>query len=425
MQGVRSATRGGPFSIVAVVGIRRSIAAPLRRHPRLVDALAAVALGLLFVLAALGAAAGAHYRESFNFELTRADLVLTVVSTLALTQVRRRPTVALVATAAAASVAIAGGWQMNLAVLATGIAMFGYALPRSRKRGIWVAAVVSVVLGAEGVVVAGVSKGDTGWENVVLWVWLGTALANAVQSKRAAVVALEDRARRAEESRDEMARRQVAEERVRIARELHDVIAHHVAVMSVQSGVAEHLIERDPAAARAAMRHVRASAKSVLSELQTVLGVLRQEESNLPTAPAPGLLEVGALVESFRSLGSSVELEAPDELPTLSPAAGLAAFRLVQEALTNVQKHATGAPATVAIRIAGDMAEVEVVNGPSPAASSSDRRATPREALVGSGLGMVGMRERVAAAGGSLEAFRTDDGGFRVAARLPLTEEDS
>jgi signal transduction histidine kinase len=234
------------------------------------------------------------------------------------------------------------------------------------------------------------------------------------------MVALEDRARRAEETRDETARRRVAEDRVRIARELHDVIAHHVAVMSVQSGVAEHLVERDPAAAREALHRVRAAAKSVLSELQSVLGVLRQDESILPTTPAPGLGDLPGLVESFRAMGASVELVVPERTPALSSTAGVAAFRLVQEALTNVQKHAAGASATVTWHIDGDEVQLSVTNARPPSEHPHSLRAAP----VGSGLGLVGMRERVVAAEGALSSGPTAQGGFRVTARLPLTPED-
>ena len=115
----------------------------------------------------------------------------------------------------------------------------------------------------------------------MLWLWTAAALGLAVQGRRATIAALQDRARRAEESREETALRRVAEDRVRIARELHDAIAHHAAVISVQAGVAEHLVDRDPAAARDALHHVRESAKAVLAELQSVLGVLRQDETDL------------------------------------------------------------------------------------------------------------------------------------------------
>jgi len=302
--------------------------------------------------------------------------------------------------------------------------VFGYALDQPRVRGLTVAGVTSVLLGGSTILVGGLLRGEWGRPNVVLWLWTATAFAVAVQGQRATMAALEDRARQAEESREETVLRRVAEDRVRIARELHDVIAHHVAVMSVHSGVAEHLIERDPAAARTALHEVRAAAKSVLTELQSVLGVLRQDESDLPTAPAPGLSGLNGLVASFRAMGSPVEVLVPDELPSLSPAADVAAFRLVQEALTNIRKHATGAPATVAVRTVGDMAEVAVTNRRAPRAGPASGSPVPPQALAGSGLGLVGMHERVLAAGGSLETGATADGGFRVAAELPLAQED-
>jgi signal transduction histidine kinase len=159
----------------------------------------------------------------------------------------------------------------------------------------------------------------------------------------------------------------------------------------------------------------------VLSELQSVLGVLRQDESILPTTPAPGLRDVPDLVESFRAMGSSVELVVPEHVPGLSPTAGVAAFRLVQEALTNVQKHATGASATVTWSTDGDDVEIAVTNARPPSEHPHTLHAPP----AGSSLGLVGMLERVLAAGGSLVSGPTADGGFRVAARLPLAQEES
>jgi signal transduction histidine kinase len=403
------------------MSLGRSSVELLLRRPSVVDAMVALALGAAFVVLPL--VAGEHLRTArgIDLDLTGADVAVTVVSALALTQVRRRPPAVLVVTATAGLVSIVGGWQVNLAQMGVGVALFAYALERSRKQALVAASITSLVLGAATVVIAGLWRDQWGQQDVILWLWTATAAGVAVSSKRAAMAALEDRARRAEETREETARRRVAEDRVRIARELHDVIAHHVAVMSVQSGVAEHLVERDPAAAREALHRVRAAAKSVLSELQSVLGVRRQDESVLPTTPAPGLTHVAGLVEPFRAMGSSVELVVPERLPGLSPTAGVAAFRLVQEALTNVQKHATGASATVTWSTDGDEVEIAVTNARPPSEHPHSLHAPP----AGSGLGLVGMLERVLAAGGSLVSGSTADGGFRVAARLPLTQEDS
>ena len=412
---------------VAVVELGRSLAGRLRRHPAVADALVPLLLALVFVVVPLVAPPGLDGpdgRRGPDLVLTGPDVALTVCSALLLTQRRRRPLLALVGTSAATAVAIAGGWQTNLAQLAVAVAMFNYGLLRPRTRTIAATAITSVSLGTLSVL--GVISGQASWgrQDVVLWLCTAAAVAVAVQSRRATIAALEDRARRAEESREETARRRVAEDRVRIARELHDVIAHHAAVVSVQAGVAEHLLERDPAATREALRHVRSSAKAVLAELQSVLGVLRQDESALPTAPAPGLSGLEGLVASFRSMGAHVEVDAPEAVPDLSPAADVAGFRLVQEALTNVQKHATGAATTVRVRRRRDGVDLVVTNAPPPRRPAAAAcGATDPGSPTGSGLGLVGMRERVVAAGGTLETGPTPDGGYRVAALMPLPEE--
>ena len=408
------------------MSLGRSRVAQLLRRPSVLDAVIALSLGVVFVVFPLIASERVLRDRGIDLDLTGPDIAVTVVTALALTQVRRRPSAVLVVTAAASLVSIVGGWDVNLAQLGVAFALFSYGMERSRRQAVTAAAVISLVLGTAALVVAGLWHDQWGRQDVLLWLWLATAAAIAVSSKRAAMMALEDRARRAEETREETARRRVAEDRVRIARELHDVIAHHVAVISVQSGVAEHLVDRDPAAARVAMHHVRASAKSVLTELQSVLGVLRQDENALPTAPAPGLAGLPELVGTARTMGTPVELDAPAAMPALSPAADSAGFRLVQEALTNVRKHAGGATAVVRVATSGPSVVVTVANGPSSDAPGANGIATgPHEASTGSGLGLIGMRERVLAAGGSLEAGPTADGGVEVAARLPLAEEDS
>lgn len=381
-------------------------------------------LGAAFVLVPLAIADRLRRRGSAEIVLTAPDIALTVVTALALTQVRRFPRAVLVVTGASVMVSMVGGWQVNLAQLGVTFAMLGYALTQPRARAIRAAGVGSVLLGATSLLTAALRTGEWGRLDVVLWLWLATAVALAIEGRRATMAALTDRALRAEESREETARRRVAEDRVRIARELHDVIAHHVAVISVQSGVAEHLVDRDPAGARAALHHVRGSARSVLAELQSVLGVLRQDETALPTAPAPGLAEIDDLVATARSLGTPVEVDAPATAPPLSLATGSAAYRLVQEALTNVHKHATGAPTVVRIAPEGDHLHLAVVNAAPPRTSAAHVAGTPVADSIGSALGLVGMRERILACGGTLDVGPTPEGGFRVAARLPLVQED-
>ncbi len=400
----------------------RDAVGALRRRTMLVDALVALVLALAFLELPNAVPHGERRDGGFDLTITGADVVLTLVSALALTQLRRRPLPALVVTGTATFVALVGGWTVNLAQLATAITLYVFATRSTRAHALVAAGVTSVVLGGTSVLGVTLAARSWGRENLVLWLWTAAALGMAVQGRRATIAALHDRARRAEESREEMALRRVAEDRVRIARELHDAIAHHAAVISVQAGVAEHLVERDPRAAAEALHHVRDSAKAVLTELQSVLGVLRQDETDVPTAPTPGLDRIGDLVASFRSIGTPVSVQTSGPPWRLTPAVDLAAYRLVQEALTNVQKHAPGARAAVSLSRRGGRLEVTVVNDRPPARERP--RATPDEA-AGSGLGLVGMQERVLAAGGDLQTGPTAEGGFRVAAQLPLASTEA
>jgi signal transduction histidine kinase len=413
---------------VAVMDLGLTATAPWRRHPAIADALVPALLAMLFLvvpvvvrLAVAGGLPVPEGRGPVDLALTGPDIALTLVSAIALTARRHRPLVVLVATAAVTAVAIAGGWQVNLAQLAVAVALFNYGLRRPRPATIVAGALAAATLGSLSALMVVVGEAGWGRQDVVLWLCTAAAVAIAVQSRRATIEALEDRARRAEESREETIRRRVAEDRVRLARELHDVIAHHVAVISVQAGVAEHVVDKNPLAARQALGIVRSSAKTVLAELQSVLGVLRQDETTLPTAPAPGLLRLDDLVASFGAMGTSVHVDAPQPLPQLPPAADVVAYRTVQEALTNVHKHAAGAATTISISPRVGVLEIEVRNERPPA--SLDPVGAPAAGggdWTGSGLGLVGMEERVAAAGGVLQTGPTADGGFRVTASLPL-----
>jgi signal transduction histidine kinase len=205
----------------------------------------------------------------------------------------------------------------------------------------------------------------------------------------------------------------VAEERSRIARELHDVIGHEVTVISLQADAAAAALVKAPERAAAPVEAIRRSAAEALAEMRRVVGMLRAaEEEDL--RPQPGLDDVAALVEQSRAAGAQVELTLrPPARPTHA-SVELAAYRLVQEALTNARRHAPGAP--VDVRVVGDDAAVlvEVVNRPTAAVPP------PREPAERSGFGLVGMRERVRLLGGRLEAGPTDGGGYALTARLPL-----
>jgi signal transduction histidine kinase len=226
--------------------------------------------------------------------------------------------------------------------------------------------------------------------------------------------AVGERGRRAEhlEKRaDRLVREQeaaVAGERARIARELHDVIAHSVSVMTVQAGAARLLLDEDPARAREPLLSVEETGRQALGEMRRLLGILRADEQPKALAPQPGVGDIGTLVDQLRGAGLPVDVVVEGEPQALPPGIDLAAYRVVQEALTNALKHAGAARAVVSIRYRGTALELSVVN---------DGR-VPRNGRGGHGL--VGMRERVALYGGEFEAGARREGGYAVRATLPL-----
>jgi signal transduction histidine kinase len=215
------------------------------------------------------------------------------------------------------------------------------------------------------------------------------------------------------------ARRAVIEERTRIARELHDVVAHRVSLMTVQAGAAKTVAVADPASAAQAMQAVEQAGRQALDELRHLLGVLRPDTDGEVLGPQPGLADVPRLVEQFRAAGVDVELHIDEErtddgTPVELPArVDLSAYRIVQEALTNVLKHA-GPGAHAQVRVHTDR------GGTSIEVRDDGHGAT---VLAGTGHGIIGMRERALLLGGHLEAGPRPGGGFRVAARLPVREE--
>jgi signal transduction histidine kinase len=239
--------------------------------------------------------------------------------------------------------------------------------------------------------------------------WLG----EAVRNRRAYVAELRDRAERAERTREEEARRRVVEERMRIARELHDVVSHSIGVISVQAGVAAHLLERRPDKAGKALATIRQASDEALDELHAMLGVLRQPDGDAPLSPAPGLAQLDALVAMAEGAGLRVDVDARGAA-NLPSAVDLAGYRIVQESLTNVVRHAGATRATVTVAADGDTLVVEVCDDGTGAPAAADGNGN------GTRQGIVGMRERARALGGTLEAGPRPEGGFRVSARLPV-----
>ena len=258
---------------------------------------------------------------------------------------------------------------------------------------------------------------------LIVTVWL---VGEAVRSRRERVTQDQERAVRAEADRLAELDRAVAGERARIARELHDVVAHHVSVIAIQAAavrvVSETVTTAEPTAGqRETLQSIEITARQVLAELRRLLGVLRRDGAEAATVPSlepqPSIASLDALIQAVRAAGLPVEWRIVGDPVAVASSVELSAYRIVQEALTNVLKHEGPVPTEVVVRYAEDRLEVEIVDTPNRAARPAGT------ALAGGGHGIAGMRERVALFGGDLEVGRCPDGRFRVMAKLPFGGE--
>lgn len=245
------------------------------------------------------------------------------------------------------------------------------------------------------------------------WVFfaLAWALGKTLRWRQLRGDRLEARTLELEAAREQQVRAAVSEERAQIARELHDVVAHSVSLMVLQAGAARQALDLQPERARESLRSVEATGRTAMSELRRMLGVLRKPGEADDLTPQPSLRHLDLLIAQMRQAGLEVDLDVQGSTETAPPGVDLAAYRIVQEGLTNVLKHATRGRARVHIR--GDAAEVEVAveNDGAPGRTSNG---------TGTGHGLIGMRERVNLYGGTFEAGPRPDGGFSVRARLPF-----
>jgi signal transduction histidine kinase len=345
---------------------------------------------------------------------------------------RSHPSAVAAAVAALALVQVAAGWGPLAFDVGVLIALYSVVKYADRLRDGILAGVVAAV----GVVLAALQLETNGagrwWANAI---WFGMCTAAVwlmglnVRTRRLYVVSLEDRAATLEREREAEARAAVAEERGRIARELHDVVAHSMAVMIVQADGARYMLDRDPETAREAVKVVADTGRQALEEMRRLVGVLRQESAPgsaagadgvapgaLSAEPAhrrPALVELPELLDRFRAAGLRIDWSVTGEPTALPPGLELTVYRVVQEALTNALKHA-GVGATVTLSLAHPPGAVVV-----RAVDDGRGRAVVRPAPSG-GHGLVGMRERVSVYDGSLVAGPRLAGGWQVEARLPL-----
>ncbi|MEY9990764.1 signal transduction histidine kinase [Streptomyces sp. V4I8] len=384
----------------------------LKAHPMALDA--ALAVGVLACMVA-GSFVDPHGKNEVTWALRTPDalsLLLITLGAAALVFRRRAPMTVLALTGTASVVESVTGDPRAPVAMSAVIALYTVASTTDRPTTWRVGLLTMTVLTGSAML-----AGPLPWyaqENLAIFAWtgIGATAGDAVRSRRAFVAAIRERAERAERTREEEARRRVAEERLRIARDLHDVVAHHIALVNVQAGVASHVMDKRPDQAKEALAHVREASRSALNELRATVGLLRQSgDPEAPTEPAPGLDRLDELAGTFRSAGLQVEVARADQGTTLPAAVDLAAYRVIQEALTNVQKHA-GPEAK---------AEVSVVRvGPNVEITVLDDGAGDDETVEGGGHGLLGMRERVTALRGTLTTGPRYGGGFRVHAILPL-----
>lgn len=364
----------------------------LQRHPRLID--------WALLLAALATAVGAAAQHSHR----ATGITLSVVACLPLL-VRRRyalPVLAWTTGVLIVQVAAIG----LLTPLPVGIALFTVAdqLERRDSYLVGLAALIAITPAL---------WANAGWTHVfkIVGPLLGFAVAwligDSLGTRRRYVATLEERAERLEREREAEAARAVAEEQARIARELHDVIAHTLSVIVVQAAAARDVFATRPERAREALVAIERSGRGALEELRRLVGSVRGEKVTF--TPPPRLADLDHLLDELEESGLPVRVTIEGRPAALPEAVDLSAYRIVQEALTNTLKHAQATQAEVALRWQGDALELEIRDDGVGSTSSN-----------GTGHGIVGMRERLALLGGTLAAGPATGGGFRVLARFPL-----
>jgi len=384
------------------------------------------ALDAAIAVAVTAVQLGATYADSSRHggagQVGTLSYVLLAVGGAALI-LRRRYPVGVLAVVLATTLWAAGqnGRAIYLALI---VAFFTAVLAKKR-----IAAIASLVIGYAASVWPFL-MGESGHPSAVFAVGLAAGLifllsaAELIRSRNQRTAALA-------RSRTEELRRLAGEERMKMARDLHDVVAHNISVINVQANTALHLMDRQPERARLALTTINEVSKQALVELRSVLGVLRDVDESAPRSPSPGLERLGDLVDSAAAAGLTVHVEPPDGPAPLPAEVDLAAYRIVQEALTNSARHSGGSTAMVRIsqRSGGLLVEVTDNGKGRPGGSGSGSRSGSRSgsgpgSRTGSGHGIAGMTERAKVLGGTLHAGPRPDGGFGVRAWLPADRSE-
>lgn len=345
------------------------------------------------------------------------ELILIALAWLPLVVRNRWPVLVLVVVAAVdtVSIGVAGHAHPPASVVpvSTMLALYTVSVRASAGR-VWS---IAAVVGTVQFVVALTTKLPLTQDLLYLnWVLVATIVGQLVRERRTKMAAADQRAVAAESSKEAEAARRVIAERMRIARELHDVLAHHIAVVNAQAGVAEYLLETDPTAAREALSGIAKNSRAALDELRMTLGLLRSDaadEQEDRLLPSPTIEQLDGLLSTYIDAGMTLSVDVRGTPHEVSAAAELALVRIIQEALTNATKHAPDSSVTLELDWSADSVRLSVTNVRPTRPGSSDHE--------GTGHGLIGMRERAAIADGSISAGPTPEGGYRVTAAFPTS----
>ncbi|MFI6461194.1 sensor histidine kinase [Streptomyces sp. NPDC050538] len=388
----------------------------LRCHPRTVDLIVAATL---FACSFPGSMMTLPGRD---LEVPWWPGVLVAgLSSVALLWRRTLPRTTVVVTLCGAMAVAALGYILTVLVIGP-LMVALYTLARVSDRttaNLFTASGITLLLGTSLVVGPATEPLILKLVGPVFWLLLPTSLGTTTRLRAAYLEAVQARAEHAERTRENEARHRVTEERMRIARDLHDVVAHHLVLANLQAGTVVRLMRSRPEEAERIAGELAGTTRSAVRELKATVGLLRHaDDSDTPSGPAPGLAQLAELAASFEPAGLSVTVNTEGRPRPLSAGADLTAYRIVQEALTNVTKHAGTGSAEVRLSYSHDRLGITVTDHGGTARPGSPAR--PSSPVPAEGYGVIGMRERALSAGGRLRAGHRPEGGFEVVTELPL-----
>jgi signal transduction histidine kinase len=387
------------------------------------DVLLALFVAVMQVLGVKGAAASEDAVAARALtDLGSLGYLLLIASGLALAARRRWPVAVFLIVALASLVYFGLDFPDGPGWIALFVALYTLTAHGDGRRSLVIAGVGIAILATVWLVAAA----DIEPRAALGWVFfrigasvMSAALGESARSRRVIATEALERAERAERTREEEARARVDAERIRIAREVHDTVAHAIAIINVQAGVTAHVLDKRPERARDALVAIEQTSSNALREMRTILGVLRDDNDG--RVPHPGLGQIDELVAKARDAGLDIELESVAPAESLPSAVGSAVYRILQESITNVIRHVGPTRVTVALEYGAETVDIRVTDeGRRPAGG-----AAPTGSSAEAGHGILGMRERCHLLGGDLDARHRPGGGFEVTARLPLAPNGS